>query len=129
MIHNVMVDYTVFYLVVVVLAAAVGAVGCLLLTDRHQARAELAADITAADEAPVPPRIMGRLLSSQLDDPYPQPALEAPADPGTVLASTGELHWVRQQLALDDFALAMEQQFFELLEQTRESFAAIRIPA
>lgn len=129
MIHNVMVDYTVFYLVVVVVAAGIGSVGTLLLTDRHQARAELAADITAADEAPVPAPIMGRILAGRLDDPYPQPALEAPADPGTVLASTGELHWVRQQLALDDFALAMEQQFYVLLEQTRESFAAIRIPA
>src|SRR5258707_4977414 len=59
MIHNVMVDYTVFYLVVVVLAAAVGSVGTMLLTDRRHARAELAADMTAADTAPVPAHIIG----------------------------------------------------------------------
>jgi hypothetical protein len=129
MLRNIMIDYTAFYLLVVVVSAAIGAIGCLLLTDRRRDRAELAADITAADAAPVPPRIMGRVLVGRLDDPYPQPALEAPPDDESALVSTGELHWVRQQLALDDFALDLEQHFFELREQIREQFRAIRIPA
>ena len=125
MFDRLMIGYIVFYLVVVTVSATIGAVGCLLLTDRRRDRRQLEADITAADAAPVPARV----LASRLDDPYPQPALEAPPDAGTELADTGELHWIRQQLDLDDFALAMEQQFYDLLERTRADFQSIRLPA
>ena len=121
----------------VLISAAIGGLTVHLVGTRRSERADLLADIDAAETAPVP--VVADITSFDLG-PLP-PYVESmaglvrgyytapPPPPGwvTTAATTGELHWIKQQMDLDDFALQLEQDFHALTEQVRTRFDAIRI--
>lgn len=130
--------YIAYVAAVVLLSAVVGGLTVHLIGSRRLERAELLADIQAAETAPVP--LIADITSMDPGPPARDPApfafqtyppAEQPAGPPdgwqTTAMNTGDLSYVRQQLDLDDFALWMEQRFYELLEQTRTQFDSIQI--
>ena len=122
----------------VLLSAVVGGLTVHIVGTRRGERADLLADIDAAETAPVP--VVADITSFDLE-PLPPDApafaftvylpVEEPWSPldgwQTTAATTGDLSYVRQQLDLDDFALWMEKGFHDLLEQVRDRFDAIQI--
>src|ERR1700734_33982 len=105
----------VYAFAMVLISAVIGGLVVYIVGTRRSERAELLADIDAAETAPVP--VVADITSIDLE---PLPPLDmgslsrfyydpAPPPPGwvTTAATTGELHWIKQQMDLDDFALQL----------------------
>lgn len=139
-----MIQYILFYVAVVVAAGAGGAIIVLLAGERRRRIRLFAAELAAAGR-PARPRVTAALpvidVTRPQLDPLPDDSLglvrwqayhdrDRNALPELeTAATTGDLSYVRQQIDLDDFALFIEQQFYELLERTRASFENIGITA
>lgn len=143
--------YIAFFAFVVLVSAGIGALIVHLTGTRRAQRRQLVAEIDAAGAPSRPRRILvARAVDVTRPGLEPLPAMPpgwhddslglvrqqayATRDPDVppwleTAANTGDLHWVRQQLDLDDFALKLEQDFYELLERVQADFAAIRVTA
>jgi hypothetical protein len=120
--------YILFFSFIVLVAAMFGALFTHLITTHRREAREFSAEIEAAGTAPRRPRRI--LIAARADRPAlasPSPAA-LPAPP-TTAATTGDLSYVRQQLALDDYALWMESEFHRLNEWLRTAIDSIQITA
>lgn len=136
--------YALFFAFVVLVGAGIGALAVHLFGTRGRHVRQFVAEIDAAQTAPVPAVEVTRPGLGPLPPRPPgwhddslglvRQQAYATRDPGIppwleTAATTGDLTYVRQQLDLDDYALWMEQGFFELLESTRRAFQAIQVTA
>ena len=140
--------YLGFFVFVVLVSAGIGALVVHLTGTRGRHIRQITAEIAAADTAPVPAHIVAGVDVTRAAALQPLPPMPpgwhddslglvrqqayATRDPDVppwleTAATTGDLTYIRQQLDLDDYALWMEQGFFNLLERTRADFAAIRV--